>query len=105
MRDRLDLSEFFKNEAGKESIDRLLLLLSFPFATGLTLKIGTTEALGIYLAAYGALAVNNKWAGRNAVANNSEEVLVGNSDSDIVGDSQPLAAKSKPVGRGKKRAF
>ena len=105
MRDRLDLSEFFKNEAGKESIDRLLLLLSFPFATGLTLKIGTVEALGVYLTAYGAVAINNKWAGRNAVANNSEEVLVGDSDSDSAGDSQPLESKSKPAGRSKKRAF
>jgi len=78
MRNSLDLSEFFKNESGKESIDRLLLFLSFPFATGLTIKIGTVEALGVYLTAYGAVAINNKWAGRNA---NTSEVLETDSDS------------------------
>jgi hypothetical protein len=105
MRNSLDLSEFFKNEAGKESIDRLLLFLSFPFATGLTIKIGTVEALGVYLTAYGAVAINNKWAGRNAVANDSEEPLVGNPDSDSAVDDKPLARKSKPARRGKTRAF
>lgn len=62
----IDWSEFLKNRDGKESSDRLLLLVSFPFATYLAIKIGTTEALGVYLAAYGALAANNKWADKNA---------------------------------------
>lgn len=98
----IDWSEFLKNEAGKESIDRLLLVLSFLPATIIVAKICTTEALGVYLAAYGALAVNNKWAGRNAVANNSQEVLVGDPNTDSVVDDRPLASKSKPAGRGKK---
>lgn len=70
-RNSIDWSEFLKNGRGKESSDRLLLLMSFPFATALALKICTTEALGVYLAAYGALAANNKWVDRkNGVANN-----------------------------------
>jgi len=105
MKNSIDWSEFVKNEAGKEAADRLLLLLSFIPATIITAKICTVEALGVYLGSYGLVMANAKWAGRNAVANNSEEVLVGDSDSDTAGDSQPLAAKSKPVGRGKKRAF
>ena len=74
----VDWSEFLKNASGKESADRLLLLLSFPPATWLALSIGTTESLGVYLAAYGALAANNKWVDRNA---NSGEVLETSSDS------------------------
>ena len=105
MQNKIDWSEFLKNEQGKESADRLLLLLSFIPATIITAKICTVEALGVYLGSYGLVMANAKWAGRNAVANNSEEVLVGDSGSDIAGDSQPLATKSKPVGRGKKRAF
>ncbi len=67
----VDWSEFLKNGRGKESADRLLLLISFPFATALALKICTTEALGVYLAAYGALAANNKWVDRkNGVVDN-----------------------------------
>ena len=75
---KIDWSEFLKNEVGKESVDRLLLLASFPVASYLALKIGTTEALGVYLAAYGALAANNKWAGRNV---NSSSILETTSNS------------------------
>lgn len=80
----VDWSEFLKNESGKESADRLMLVLSYPIASYLALKIGTTEALGVYLAAYGALAANNKWAGRNAVVNDSQQL---ESDSDSYSDS------------------
>jgi hypothetical protein len=98
----IDWSEFLKNESGKESSDRLLLLLSFPFATVLAIKIGTTEALGVYLAAYGALAANNKWANRHVVSNDSKEILVGDSSGANNVASEPLASESKPARRGKK---
>lgn len=82
---KVDWSEFLKNRDGKESADRLLLLLSFPFATALALKIGTTEALGVYLAAYGALAVNNKWADRHA---NTAKIL--EADSNLPRDDNAI---------------
>ena len=75
----VDWSEFLKNEVGKESVDRLLLLASFPVASYIALSIGTTEALGVYLAAYGALAANNKWANRHANTNQILETPVDNS--------------------------
>ncbi len=105
MKNKIDWSEFLKNESGKESADRLMLVLSFPVASYLALKIGTVEALGVYLAAYGALAANNKWAGRNAVSNDSEEVLVGDSSSADSVASEPLESKSKPTGKRRKRPF
>lgn len=84
MSNSIDWSEFFKNEHGKESADRLLLLASFPFATFMTLWIGNTEALVIYLGAYGILAGNNKWAMRNANSTLGVEKLAAGSDSDTV---------------------
>jgi len=108
----VDWAEFVKNRDGKESADRLLLILSFPFATALALKIGSTESLGVYLAAYGALAANNKWADKNAsIPVDSQQLETTNvqpcsgitSGGDM--DSEPLARKSKPAGRGKRRAF
>lgn len=95
MRNSIDWSEFLKNRDGKESADRLLLLLSFPFATVLAIKIGTTEALGVYLAAYGALAANNKWVDRNAT---NPKILETNSDSASSAD-----ASSNGVSKGKSR--
>lgn len=74
MRHSIDWSEFLKNGRGKESADRLLLLLSFLPATIIAAKICTVEALGVYLAAYGALAANNKWVDRNAVVDDSQMV-------------------------------
>lgn len=95
MRNSLDLSEFFKNEAGKESIDRLLLFLSFPFATGLTIKIGTVEALGVYLTAYGAVAINNKWAGRNANNTSMAEDTDSSADTDNAPDNSVSKRKKR----------
>lgn len=83
----VDWSEFLKNRDGKESADRLLLLLSFPFATALALKIGSTEALGVYLAAYGVLAANNKWVDRNANTHVDHKELAATGDSDTVSDT------------------
>lgn len=107
MRNSVDWTEFLKNRDGKESADRLLLLLSFPFATALALKIGSTEALGVYLAAYGALAANNKWVDRNASV--VSEKLEDNSNSDTGGvDSaaSPVVEKRRPqTASSKKRSF
>ena len=94
-------SEFLRNGNGKESADRLLLLLSFPPATWLALYIGTVESLGVYLAAYGALAANNKWVDRNA---NTPEILETSSDSVTTServvsrssDSKPPVRKKRP---------
>ncbi len=101
----IDWSEFLKNRDGKESADRLLLLLSFPFATALALYIGTVEALGIYLAAYGALAANNKWVDRNA----NSSVGKDSADSDTVSDSSVTGTvvekRRTKASSGKKRPF
>lgn len=101
----VDWSEFLKNESGKESMDRLLLLFSFLPATIIAAKICTVEALGVYLAAYGALAANNKWANRHVIPNDSQEVLVDDSSGDDAPTGKPLASKGKQAGRGGKRAF
>ena len=97
MRNSIDWSEFVKNESGKESVDRLLLLASFPFATALAIKIGTTEALGVYLAAYGALAANNKWANRHATPT-TENTL--ETDSHSAGSDKPA---NNGISKGKSR--
>ena len=95
---KVDWSEFLKNESGKESADRLMLVLSYPIASYLALKIGTVEALGVYLAAYGALAANNKWANRNAVANDTEQLESdSNSDSDSSSGDTGVSASSKKM--------
>jgi len=78
MKNSIDWSEFVKNEQGKESADRLLLLLSFIPATIITAKICTVEALGVYLGSYGLVMANAKWAGRNA---NSTQILETPDDS------------------------
>jgi len=103
MRNSIDWSEFLKNRDGKESSDRLLLLASFPFATGPTLGMGTTEALVVYSAAYGVLAANNKWLDRNANIPVGNQELEANTDSDTsagsgtarVPPSQPSVRKRK----------
>ena len=95
MRNNIDWSEFVKNEAGKESADRLLLLLSFIPATIITAKICTVEALGVYLGSYGLVMANAKWAGRNA---NNSTVL--EADSAGVPDSD---APNNSVSKGKSR--
>lgn len=94
----VDWSEFFKNRDGKESADRLLLLLSFPFATWLAIRIGTTEALGVYLAAYGALAANNKWADKHATSSKILETDSNSADSDDATDSGVSKRKSRVRG-------
>lgn len=72
-KNELDWREFFRNGNGKESADRLLLILSFLPATIIAASICTAESLGVYLTAYGALAANNKWVDRkNALADNTE---------------------------------
>ena len=78
MQNKIDWSEFLKNEQGKESADRLLLLFSFIPATIITAKICTVEALGVYLGSYGLVMANAKWAGRNA---NSPQILETPDDS------------------------
>jgi hypothetical protein len=109
MRNSIDWSEFLKNEAGKESADRLLLLASFPFATSLSLYIGTTEALGVYLASYGILAGNNKWASRNANTHMDSKQLAATSDSDTVSASSTtstvVAQRSVKSTKPKRRSF
>lgn len=100
---RIDWSEFLKNESGKESADRLMLVLSYPIASYLALKIGTVEALGVYLAAYGALAANNKWAAKNASTYSHTSILETPSDSSGAdgsvdtrqSDGQPKVRKGK----------
>lgn len=99
---KVDWSEFLKNESGKESADRLMLVLSYPIASYLALKIGTVEALGVYLAAYGALAANNKWAGRNAVVDDTQ-ILETPSDSVSLNDGvDARESDSQPQVRARK---
>lgn len=106
---KIDWSEFLKNESGKESADRLMLVLSYPIASYLALKIGTVEALGVYLAAYGALAANNKWAAKNASTSTiletpSDSVSTDDSVDAREPDSQPQvrARKAHSNSRGSK---
>ena len=93
MRNNIDWSEFLKNEAGKESADRLLLLLCFIPATVITAKICTVEALCVYLGSFGLVAANAKWAGRNA---DSPQILEADSDSaGSDGDTDNSISKGK----------
>lgn len=107
---RVDWSEFLKNERGKESMDRLLLLLSFLPATIITAKICTVEALGVYLGSYGLVMANAKWAGRNASIHSQEletgELRTGgtHSDGDAVEDKQLDSGRGK-ARTGRKRPF
>lgn len=91
----VDWSEFLKNEVGKESMDRLLLLFSFLPATIITAKICSVEALGVYLGSYGLVMANAKWAGRNAT---NSTILETDSDSTPSDD-----ATSDSVPKGKRR--
>ena len=93
----VDWSEFLKNANGKESADRLLFVLSFIPATAITAYICTVEALGVYLTAYGAVVINNKWADKNATNANSEMV---ETTSDSVAVSERVVTRT-PNGKGK----
>jgi hypothetical protein len=102
----IDWSEFLKNRDGKESADRLLLLISFLPATIIAAKICTVEALGVYLAAYGALAANNKWADKNASSSVDVEKLEADSDSDTVSAStvtNTVVAKRRTQTTGRRK--
>lgn len=92
---KIDWSEFLKNEQGKESADRLLLLLSFIPATIITAKICTVEALGVYLGSYGLVMANAKWAGRNV--NNTS--MAEDTDSSADTDNAPNNSVSKRKSR------
>jgi hypothetical protein len=65
-----DMWEFFENEKGELSMQRLLQFLAFMPATWLVLLIGTETALGVYLGAFVLNTAVNKaadvWGNRNA---------------------------------------
>lgn len=53
--------EFLEGENQRLSVMRLLMLLSFFPASAVLLYIKTTEALGVYLTAYVANSIGNKF--------------------------------------------
>ena len=56
------LVEFFEDDSKRFSMTRLMVFASFFPASFVVCYIRSAEALGVYLAAYGGLAANNKWA-------------------------------------------
>jgi len=56
------LLEFFQGEGGLLSMHRLLQFMAFFPATGVLIYIKTTEALSMYLGAFVANGVLNKFA-------------------------------------------
>lgn len=58
------IAEFFEDETKRFSMTRLVLFASFFPASFVVCWIKSAESLGVYLAAYGGLAANNKWAER-----------------------------------------
>jgi hypothetical protein len=101
----LRLSNFFKDVRGNESMTSLLLFCSFWPSTYVMVTQASENIFYAYMAAFTGLAANRQWATRNAVENDSQEVLVDDTGGADTVASEPLARKVKPTGRGKKRSF
>lgn len=69
MKQSRDMWEFFENEKGGLSMQRLLQFLAFLPATWLVLLIGTEAALGIYLGAFVLNTLGNKFFDNMGVRN------------------------------------
>lgn len=86
---------------------RLMLFLAWFPSTILAIKIGTTEALGVYLAAFTGISINNKWAERGTNASITDDSM-DSGDSDTLADpmeDKRLAGKGSRTTKGKTRAF
>lgn len=96
--------EFFEDNNLRMSMTRLMLFLSWLPATFMAMWIGTTEALGVYLAAYTGIAINNKWAERNTNASITDDTMDSGDSLSATSavENKRLAGKSSRVAKSKK---
>jgi len=109
------ISEFFEGDAGRMSMTRLMVFLSFWPASWIVVNDGEAETLGWYLSAYvvtygtGKLADVFTKGSINALDHSQLETTSVQSErvttsSNVVANTE-LESKGRPTGRKKQRAF